>query len=89
MELQQLLIPTETKNYLTDEIYDPYSYKFNSYISYSEEELLNFTLRFQHAITLEKNLSYLQKALGEQIDQPETDQYFDRVDATCQNLIKI
>lgn len=49
-ELKDLLIPKKTINYLIDELYEPFIQVFEEYTAFSEEELLNFTLRLEHAL---------------------------------------
>ncbi len=44
-ELKDLLIPKKTINYLIDELYEPFIQVFEGFTAFSEEELLNFTLR--------------------------------------------
>ena len=39
-----------TINYLIDELYEPFIQVFEEYTAFSEEELLNFTLRLEHAL---------------------------------------
>lgn len=49
-ELRDLLLPKRTLNYLLDEIYEPFVTIFGEYVSYTEEELLNFTRHLEQAL---------------------------------------
>jgi len=53
-ELRELMLPPRARNYLIDELYEPFEIRFGQYINYKEEELLNFTLRLQHALNIEQ-----------------------------------
>lgn len=44
-EIKDLLLPKKTINYLIDELYDPFLQVYSAFACFSEEELLNFTLR--------------------------------------------
>jgi len=49
-ELKDLLLPKRTLNYLLDDIYEPFVQIYSNFVTYSEEELLNFTLSLEHAL---------------------------------------
>ena len=49
-ELKDLLIPKKTINYLIDDLYEPFIQVFEGFAAFTEEELLNFTLRLEHAL---------------------------------------
>ena len=44
-QLNDSSITVRTKNYLTDDIVEPYTNRLKSFIKFSEEEMLNLTLK--------------------------------------------
>lgn len=52
-ELKELMLPPRSKNYLIDEIYEPFMIRYAQFVNFKEEDLQNFTLRLQHALNIE------------------------------------
>lgn len=51
-ELKELMLPGRCKNYLIDELYEPFAIRYGQFVGFKEEELLNLTLRLQHALNI-------------------------------------
>lgn len=64
-------LPRKTKNYLCDEIYEPYSGRLNSYVGYNEEQLLEIILVMEKTLNLESELKKSSKHLKESISRHE------------------
>lgn len=78
-ELKDLLLPRRTLNYLLDDIYEPFLNIFGHFASYNEQELLNFTLRLEHALNLKLSQHKIVQLYEHTLAKPYSSDYFSDV----------
>lgn len=62
-ELRELMLPARCKNYLLDEVYEPFAVRYGQFVNFKEEELLNLTLRLQHALNIDQSQKKIMSVL--------------------------
>lgn len=88
-EIKDLLMPSKTINYLIDELYEPFIQIFNNFSGFTEEELLNFTLRLEHALNLKNSQQDIVRLFEQTLAKPYQKGFFQSVRKICEELAKL
>lgn len=88
-EIKDLLLPSKTINYLIDELYEPFIQIFNNFSGFTEEELLNFTLRLEHALNLKNSQQDIVRLFEQTLAKPYQKGFFQSVRKICEELAKL
>lgn len=88
-EIKDLLLPSKTINYLIDELYEPFIQIFNNFSGFTEEELLNFTLRLEQALNLKNSQQDIVRLFEQTLAKPYQKGFFQSVRKICEELAKL
>jgi hypothetical protein len=88
-ELKDLLIPKKTINYLIDELYEPFMQVFEGFAAFTEEELLNFTLRLEHALNFKTSHVQVMSLFEQTLGKPYFKGYFQSVIRICEEMTQL
>lgn len=88
-EIKDLLLPPKTVNYLIDELYEPFMQLFNAFAGFTEQELLNFTLRLEHALNLKNSQQDILALFERTLAKPYHKGFFPAARKICQELARL
>lgn len=88
-EIKDLLMPKKTINYLIDELYEPFMQIFSNFAGFSEEELLNFTLRLEHALNFKNSHLDIVRLFEQTLARPYLKGFFPAVRKICEEVAKL
>jgi Asp-tRNA(Asn)/Glu-tRNA(Gln) amidotransferase C subunit len=88
-ELKDLLLPRRTLNYLLDDLFEPFLHLLRSYASYSEDELLAFTLALEHALNYKTSHSQIIKLYETTLAATYSTDYFPAVVRLSRELLQL
>jgi hypothetical protein len=88
-EIKDLLLPQKTINYLIDELYDPFLQAFSAFACFSEEELLNFTLRLEHALNFSNSRHDILKLFEGTLAKPYQKGFFQAVRKISEEMARL